>query len=226
MAKAYVTALVGAGGKSTVMYEMAARAAASGKKVLVTTTTHIWKPEQGYASDLEEVCALWGEGRYAVVGTEEAGTGKLVGVPPEEWRAYLGVADVILVEADGAKGLPCKAPAEHEPVLPAECSKVIAVAGMDAVGMPGREACFRWEIARQELGVSEEHILRPIDIALLLVSERGQRKAVGERDYMILLNKCDAEERLDYACAIHGILVNAGFDMKKIGFRGGALDGR
>lgn len=223
MTHAYITAFVGAGGKTTIMNEMAAKNAAAGKKVLVATTTHIWKPSANYARNINEVRSLWAKGAYAVVGKEEEATGKLVAVSREDWQLYIKEADYIYVEADGAKGMPCKAPASHEPVIPAGCNKVIAVAGVDAVGQGGYEACFRWELARRELGVADSHILQPYDIARLLVSPHGQRKNVGSCDYVIILNKCDTEEDLNNACAIHQILVSAGFDVRKIGFRGGLL---
>ena len=226
MTHANITAFVGAGGKTTIMNEMAAKAAAAGKKVVVATTTHILMPDAGYALNMQEVRALWDMGRYAVVGRQEEGSGKLVAVSASAWKALTEAADYVFVEADGAKGMPCKAPADHEPVLPTPCHKVIAVAGVDAVGQSGYEACFRWELARKELGVSDNHILQPYDIARLLVSPRGQKKNAQKSDFVIILNKCDTEEDLNNACAIHRILVSAGFDVKKIGFRGGMLHER
>ena len=70
--------LVGGGGKTTVMYELAAAWAACGRKVLVLTSTHILCPADGsFAADVPAVQNLWQQGRYAVIGTPEIATGKL-----------------------------------------------------------------------------------------------------------------------------------------------------
>ena len=73
----HIVSLVGAGGKTTVMYQLAQHFANLGKKVLVSTTTHVFQPACNFAQSLAEVEALWQAGNYAVVGNIEAGTGKL-----------------------------------------------------------------------------------------------------------------------------------------------------
>ena len=45
-------------------------------------------------------------------------------------------SDILLVEADGARGLPLKAPYEHEPVIPPETSLVIPIASLSVLGQP------------------------------------------------------------------------------------------
>ena len=68
--------LVGGGGKTTVMYELAAAWAACGRKVLVLTSTHILQPADGsFAADAAAVQNLWQQGRSAVIGTSEPATG-------------------------------------------------------------------------------------------------------------------------------------------------------
>lgn len=44
------------------------------------------------------------------------------------------LADIVLIEADGSRRMPCKAPAAHEPVLLPQCDIVLAVAGVSALG--------------------------------------------------------------------------------------------
>lgn len=51
---------------------------------------------------------------------------------------------MVLLEADGAKRMPCKVPAAHEPVLLPESDIVLTVAGLSALGRPLREVCFGW----------------------------------------------------------------------------------
>ena len=114
--------------------------------MLVSTTTHIRQPGAHYAADEAALAALWAAGQYAVAGVP-AEQGKLTALPSEQLTRWMAQADIVLLEADGAKRLPCKAPAAHEPVLLPESDIVLAVAGLSALGRPLREVCFRLEQA-------------------------------------------------------------------------------
>ena len=58
-----IISVVGAGGKSTLIRTLAERLSRRGRRVLVTTTTHIWKPEDGtYAEGEAEAERLWKQG--------------------------------------------------------------------------------------------------------------------------------------------------------------------
>lgn len=190
-----IICFVGAGGKTTVMYALAKAWTSKGVRVLVTTTTHIWEPAENYAANLNEACKLWQQGKYAVVGQKEQGTGKLIALQEEELDKYIEFAEVVLVEADGAKGLPCKVPRQGEPVILANCDTVVGLFGMDALDQPMQKICFRIDQACALLGVEPEHILQLEDAANLLCHEQGTRKQVGERDFYLVLNKCESEEQ-------------------------------
>ena len=220
--KKHIVSLVGAGGKTTVMYQLAQHFASLGKKVLVTTTTHIFQPVCNLAQSLEEVEALWQAGSHAVVGNVEAGTGKLTQLPTEVFETYSDFADLVLIEADGAKRFPCKAPAENEPVLLPASDTVIAVMGLDALHHPIKEVCFRLEKVQEVLGVMPEHCLTEEGVVKLLLSEQGALKNVGQRNYFIVLNKCDDKNKLDSALKIKSLLEKEGFDLEKLWIRGEA----
>ena len=99
-----VISLVGGGGKTTTMFALAEHYCRLGKRVLVTTTTHIGKPDRYYASDKKEVLQLWEQGHYAVVGQQEKKSGlpdKLKSLPEPELEMYMELADMLLIEADG-----------------------------------------------------------------------------------------------------------------------------
>ena len=220
--KKHIVSLVGAGGKTTVMYQLAQHFASLGKKVLVSTTTHIFQPASNFAQNVAEVEALWKAGSYAVVGNIEAGTDKLTQLPTEVFEKYSNLADLVLIEADGAKRFPCKAPAENEPVLLPASDTVIAVMGLDALHHPIKEVCFRLEKVQEVLGVMPEHCLTEEDAVKLLLSEQGAFKNVGQRTCFIVLNKCDDENRLNSALKIKSLLEKEGFDLEKLWIRGEA----
>lgn len=211
--------LVGGGGKTTVMYELAAAWAVCGRRVLVLTSTHILCPADGsFAADAAAVPNLWQQRRYAVIGTPELSTGKLTAPSQSVYEALKLQADVILCEADGSRHHPCKVPAEHEPVLLPDSDIVLAVAGMDAVGRPLAQACQRSQPAAELLGCSVEKIIDAQMLAALLLSEQGARKNVGARAYYIVLNKCDLLKAAQQEEMLR-LLVSAGMDERRIWLR-------
>ena len=126
-----------------------------------------------------------------MIGTLEQGTGKLIAPVAELLEHALELCDIAIIEADGAKQMPCKLPAEHEPVLLPVSDIVIAVAGLDALGKSLEEACFRWQLGREIFGSSCNLLFDEAKLVQVLLSEQGSRKAVGDRDFYIALNKCD-----------------------------------
>lgn len=217
--KKHTICLVGGGGKTTVMYELAAAWAACGRKVLVLTSTHILCPADGsFAADVPAVQNLWQQGRYAVIGTPELATGKLTAPPQDLYEALQLQADVILCEADGSKHHPCKAPAAHEPVLLPDSDIVLAVVGMDALGCPLAQACQRPQLAAELLNCSLDSIINEQMLAALLLSEQGARKNVGTRGFYIVLNKCDLISAAQQEEMLR-LLVSAGIDGRRIWLR-------
>ena len=217
--KKHTICLVGGGGKTTVMNELAAVWATCGRKILVLTSTHILRPVDGsFAADATAVQNLWQQGRYAVIGTPEPATGKLTAPPQDLYEALYLQADVILCEADGSKHHPCKAPAAHEPVLLPESDIVLAVAGTDALGNSLQQVCQRPQLAAELLNCSLDSVIDEQMLAALLLSEQGARKNVGTRGFYIVLNKCDLISAAQQEEMLR-LLVGAGIDEQRIWLR-------
>lgn len=217
--KKHTICLVGGGGKTTVMYELAAAWAACRCKVLVLTSTHILQPADGsFAADAAAVHNLWQQRRYAVIGTPELATGKLTAPLQSVYEALKLQADVILCEADGSRHHPCKVPAEYEPVILPDSDIVLAVAGMDALGNSLAQACQRPQLAADLLDCSADKIIDAQMLTALLLSEQGARKNVGTRAYYIVLNKCDLLKALQRE-EMRWLLVSAGMDERRIWLR-------
>lgn len=122
-----MTALVGAGGKTTLMYALARRMADAGRRVVCTTTTKIFPPEDGLPVVLLEGAAdpvaavhdaLSAVPCVVAAGRPLPDVRKLDGVSPR-MLAVLSAAlpeALFLVEADGAAVSPSRHPRLHEPV--------------------------------------------------------------------------------------------------------------
>lgn len=162
-----VTALIGSGGKTTLLYHLAGELSRRGT-VAIATTTHIRKPEQyPFAAAAEEAKALLAEKHYVCIGTE-ARDGKLT-VP--SFAGWEQIADYVIVEADGAKMHPLKAHADYEPVIPQGCENVICVVGASGFGKPIVQAAHRPEIFAALAEVSEQNTATPVLAAQVLEKE-------------------------------------------------------
>ncbi len=194
--------LVGGGGKTTALFRLAREALEAGLRVIITTTTHM-KMERGIPllvdAQTEAVAEALTQSPIVMTGCRDPkNPEKISGVSEEMLQAYEKLANLVLVEADGAKRLPLKAPAGWEPVLPGQFDVVIGVAGVDAVGKPFADTCFRPELAAGLLGKNVSDVVVPADLAELLCHAGGAKKSVTG-SYRILLNKADGEKAI--ACA-------------------------
>ena len=191
--KKHVISLVGGGGKSTLLMYLAQRFAARGMKAVIMTTTRMLCPEH-VSLNIEDCRACWACGEYAACG-ETTENGKFREPKQALLEQLLVEADAIIVEADGAHRLACKAPAEHEPVILPQSDIVIGVMGIEVIGGAVGVVCHRPQHVCALLGCDEDHCLTAEDMADILISEKGTRKNVGERDFYVVLNKCDNEKR-------------------------------
>ena len=156
-----LVAFVGGGGKTSLLFALAL---ALPGRVVITTTTRIFAaqmrlaPAVVYADDLSRLGELLdAHGRCLVVGHVDGE--KAQGVSPDLPARLLARPDVddVLVEADGSRMRPVKAPAAHEPVIPPEATLVVPVAGLDGLEGPIDEVAHRAEIVKRirnyELGI-------------------------------------------------------------------------
>ncbi len=77
-----------------------------------------------------------GPGITLLVSREADEPGKVKGIHPSWIPALRPAWDFVLVEADGSRRLPLKAPGDHEPVLPPGTDLVVGVVGLDGLGRP------------------------------------------------------------------------------------------
>lgn len=209
-AKSGIVSYVGAGGKTTLMYQCAQMVNELGKKAVITTTTRIQNPGVPfYVGDYREINHRLCKHHVVVTGHKESDN-KLSALPPQELGFVKNMAEFLFIEADGAKGMPCKVPKMGEPVIDRDTEIVVGVLGLDAIGMPLQKVCFRIEEATALLRSTSHHILTQDDVVKILLSPEGLKKDVNNREYYIVLNKCDDPLRMNLGMNIINKVVNKG----------------
>ncbi len=207
-----LVSFVGAGGKTTALQRLSVELATAGNTVAVTTTTAmlahqlaalgpvIFQDREG--SSLASRCgdALRAAGMVALAGSL-GGDGKVKGLAPAEvdalWLA--GVADALVVEADGSRGLSLKAFGAAEPQLPSRSTTVVVVAGLDILDHPLDEAhVHRPEVLQSILGVAEGCIVTPRLVGSAVAFQVARvRASAPQARVIVLLNKADTAEQED-----------------------------
>jgi probable selenium-dependent hydroxylase accessory protein YqeC len=220
-----VVTLVGAGGKTTLMFALARQLAALEGPVLTTTTTKIEPPSQAQSAHLFEAQHAQALLRH-LEGLENVPAHLTVLSPvrqhPEK-RTGLSPPDIdalaasrwfrwIIVEGDGAARKPLKAPAEHEPVIPPSCRQVIVVAGLDGLGQPLTEkAVHRAERFAALSGLNLGEAVTAEALAKVVNHPYGGRKGVAPGARLtLLLNKADRSVWQSAADSVHRYLMNNG----------------
>lgn len=220
-----IVAIVGGGGKTTVMYRLAREAAADGGRAIATGTTLFTPPPDGRKhaavvdADPERligaVAAALEHEQVVIAATGHGTQGRFLPVSPEtvaRLAALPGVGRVV-VEADGSRTRPFKAPAEHEPVIPASATLVIAVAGMSVLGQPLDDAhVHRPECVAALTGAELGAPVTAEMMVSVLAHPLGGRKGVpaGCR-HIVLLNQVE-EKRIDAARRLARLLIEAGIE--------------
>ena len=193
-----VISVVGAGGKTTTIRRLTDEMEKRQKNVAVTTTTRMKKePQFLLGADAERIAQRWGQTHQVWFGEQDDHPEKVRGVSEallDEVRKY--GPDLFLIEADGARRLPCKVPESWEPVIYQKSTRVLAVYGLAAE-------------------ILEKKITDPIsalDIARLALESRGGKKNVKETmRYQVILNKADTRRRRQFAQEICRELEKRGF---------------
>lgn len=173
-----IIAIVGSGGKTTLVKKLAQQYREEGKVVLVTTSTHMFIEEDTLLTDdAGTIIQALKENGYAMAGVPNGK--KFTSLPKDTFDAVSPYADVILVEADGSKNLPLKYPNATEPVIPENTDEIIAVCGLNAIGQKAKDVCHRMELVQACLGIEEETIIT-VEHVQKLTSE-GYLKPLREK---------------------------------------------
>lgn len=203
-----ITAIIGSGGKSTLLKTLGLELMRAGGRVLLCTTTHMfpvagvpwdgssrrldavpwWKPGALHIPGCTcEACAGMSRGSICQAGVLDPETGKL-SAPAEPLNELAQRFDYVLAEADGSKRLPLKAHAAWEPVIPAATANVVWVVGASGLGKPVAEVVHRPELFCERCGCELTDIATPERVAQVLNAELRMLNLSNAR---IMLNQVD-----------------------------------
>ena len=202
-----ITAIIGSGGKSTLLRTLGLELMRAGGRVLLCTTTHMlpvagvpwdgssrrldaapWRPGALHVPGCTcEACAGLARGSICQAGVLDPETGKLSS-PAEPLDELAQSFDYVLAEADGSKRLPLKAHAAWEPVIPTGTANVVWVVGASGFGKPVDEVVHRPELFCERCGCKPTDIATPENVAQVLNAEMRMLNISTVR---IVLNQVD-----------------------------------
>jgi molybdenum cofactor cytidylyltransferase len=214
-----VVSFVGGGGKTTSMFRLAAELCAAGLRVVTTTTTHISKDQVHFSPasmDVQEIASLTAQldahGQCLVIGAPD-GKGRVFGASSELIAALSARSDVdaVLVEADGSRSRPFKAPGEHEPVVPETTTILVPIVGLNTIGQSlDEDHVHRSELAAALAQVPVGSIITAETVARVLSHPEGGAKHCPAGARLVpLLNKADTEASIQTATEVAGKLIES-----------------
>ncbi|MEM9561569.1 MAG: selenium cofactor biosynthesis protein YqeC [Actinomycetota bacterium] len=189
-----LVSLVGGGGKTTLLFTLGRQL---GRRTVLTTTTKMGRDQTGgypvlTAPDDDAVAAALDRTGPVLVRRREVDT-KARGVAPEtcdRWFNEVPGIDHVIVEADGSRQRPFKAPREGEPVIPSRTTTLVACVGAGAIGRVIADACHRPLRLAAVAGCSPYERLTADRLATVLASDRGSRKGCPPAArYLALINQ-------------------------------------
>lgn len=178
------------------------------RTVLLTASTHLAKSQLALAdhhfglireADLDPILVNLPAGVLLFTGPlgDDERTAGLPGPILERLRRYADLHGLpLLIEADGSRRRPLKAPAGHEPVIPDWVSTVGVVAGLSGMGQPlNAEWVHRPEQFARLSGLDLDAPITPDGLARMLIHPQGGLKGVpqGARR-VVLLNQAETAE--------------------------------
>src|SRR5581483_10714441 len=206
-------AFVGAGGKTTAMFQLARElngradpleSRRTEKPVVVTATSHlgVWQipladhhfivrtPDDLAHTEIQDITLFTGP----IVG-DRAGpiTKDVLSFLRAETQKR---AIPLLIEADGSRQKPLKAPAEHEPAIPDFVETVVVVAGLSALGQPlDEEHVHRPELFARLSGLQVNDVITSHALARVLAHRHGGLKNIPPASRRtLILNQADTPE--------------------------------
>lgn len=207
-----VIALVGGGGKTSSAFWLAEQFKLKGHSVFVSTTTKMYFPEKNQADnfiylendDTQQITHKLNKFsepgitfvyKKEIIRDNKNSKNKVLGVTTELIDKIKNDSPftVFIIESDGAKHKPIKAPDGHEPCIPISSDMVIGVTGAEAIHTQATpERIHRWNLFSALTQCSEGDLVDHRVLRNLIEHRHGLFKSAPEKAIKIwLINKID-----------------------------------
>ncbi|CAG1004613.1 Nicotine blue oxidoreductase [Anaerolineales bacterium] len=197
-----VVSFTGAGGKTTALFQLA-RELSAHKAVVVTATSHLglWQiplADRHIITKGQGKIEIPAGGVTLVTGEIEGNRTQPVNNVTLDWLHAESKRQntPLLIEADGSRQKPLKAPTTHEPPIPEFSELVVHIAGLSALGKPlTDEHVHRAEIFSKLSGLPLGSPVTTQAIAKVLTRPQGGLKNIPPHARrIVLLNQADTPE--------------------------------
>jgi molybdenum cofactor cytidylyltransferase len=194
----------GSGGKTSALIALAREL---NNPVIATTTTHFSQDQLGFADqivrsreivDAQKFVNDINSGITLLIGEQE-GNQRVSGPPPSQLQNIYGYTRRneinLLIEADGSRQRPLKAPDTHEPVIPPFIDQAVVVAGLSALGKSfSSKIVHRVEQFARLSQLEEGELITKEAVLRVLLDKSGGLKGIPENARRIcLLNQANNE---------------------------------
>lgn len=205
LADSQIITFIGGGGKTSLMNTLGKEFASHGYPTLLTTTTHIMKPDflsdESYIEneDLGQLANIFTNLKKNTLPLAALGIPEKVVNSNIKWRSPSSdfcekIAEFskkfstknpykflkILCEGDGSKRLPIKLPKDGEPVFFPKTDTVIGVIGLSCLGKPIKETLFRYELL-PNLTSLDNYFIKSLQSADIVTTEFLYRLCLSEK---------------------------------------------
>ena len=210
-----IFSIIGAGGKTTALLALAR--ALSDRRVLLTTSTHIYPvaPPDSRAllidPDADALLDALAAPGIVCAGTA-ASDGKLGALAPGLFRQAVRLAQGNIRCADGAHRLPLKLHRADEPAVPPESGLCLIVAGLSAWGQPVCKSVHRYDRNPDWARDPERRV--GADKILYCVREAAAACRLPREKVRVWLNQADTPALYAQAAPLARILSAEGLDCR------------
>lgn len=205
LADSQIITFIGGGGKTSLMNTLGKEFASHGYPTLLTTTTHIMKPDflsdESYIEneDLGQLANIFTNLKKNTLPLAALGIPEKVVNSNIKWRSPSSdfcekIAEFskkfstknpykflkILCEGDGSKRLPIKLPKDGEPVFFPKTDTVIGVLGLSCLGKPIKETLFRYELL-PNLTSLDNYFIKSLQSADIVTTDFLYRLCLSEK---------------------------------------------
>ena len=205
LADSQIITFIGGGGKTSLMNTLGKEFASHGYPTLLTTTTHITKPDflsdESYIEneDLGQLANIFTNLKKNTLPLAALGIPEKVVNSNIKWRSPSSdfcekIAEFskkfstknpykflkILCEGDGSKRLPIKLPKDGEPVFFPKTDTVIGVIGLSCLGKPIKETLFRYELL-PNLTSLDNYFIKSLQSADIVTTDFLYRLCLSEK---------------------------------------------